>query len=389
MVGNVPASQYYLLYMSGLGANPAELGFLRSLGLISTSLTSVPAGWLCDRYSVKRILIAGLILHLIVSINFALANNWVWLLPACAFAFIGYNLHREASSLLLVNALKKIDRGMGMGINRALVALPGLVCPFIAAYIISSFGGFNAQGIRPLYYIQMAGFVIIIALMWVMLKDSRVESIGKSSFSGDVRGVFEEGVALKRWIFMVAVLSFTDGMIIPIRPLYLVDVKSADPYILAAMTSAATIILLLFAVPIGRLSDRIGRKKVIFLLRPLLYLSRILIVLAPSPQFLILVGVFNAFASLITVTGVLWITMQMELVEPSRRGIWQGIVLMLRGVFKTPAAIIGGILYMRIDPSILFIAPIIIDMLVIIPILATIPETLNLEITASKTTRTL
>jgi MFS family permease len=385
MVGSIPASQYYLLYISSLGANPAQLGFLRSLGLISTALISIPAGWLSDRYSVKKILLMGVFIHTAVALNFILATDWFWILPACIFAFVGFNLHRESASLVLVNSLNKQDRGMGMGINKALCAIPGIVCPFLAAYLVSRFGGFTAEGIRPLFYIQLIGLAIIFLFMAFKLKDKRLgNSLEKISFSGDIKGLFREGVGLKRWILMVAILSFMEGITIPIKPLYLVNIKSADPFILAAMTASTTFMLLLFSVPIGKLSDKWGRKKVIFLLRPLFYCSRILLVFSPAPIYLIFVGILDAFSAMVTVTGVLWITMQMELVESSRRGIWQGIILTLRALFKTPAAIIGGVAYMKFNPSILFLLPIITDLILILPIFTTLPETMKRISTSNK-----
>jgi MFS family permease len=45
------------------------------------------------------------------------------------------------------------------------------------------------------------------------------------------------------------------------------------------------------AVPLGRLADRIGRKKVLYVTIPLFWLSNLLLISAPSPALPAIAGI--------------------------------------------------------------------------------------------------
>jgi len=48
------------LYIIALGATPFQLSTVRALGAAADAFVSVPAGWLSDTYSLKKIMIFGI-----------------------------------------------------------------------------------------------------------------------------------------------------------------------------------------------------------------------------------------------------------------------------------------------------------------------------------------
>jgi hypothetical protein len=68
----------------------------------------------------------------------------------------------------------------------------------------------------------------------------------------------------------------------------------------------------------------------------------------------------------------------MELVPSGQRGRWLGITNTLSSLFRIPAPIIGGILYRGVNPGLIFIIPLFLDMCIRIPILILkVPETIK------------
>lgn len=100
-------------------------------------------------------------------------------------------------------------------------------------------------------------------------------------------------------------------MLMPFRTIYLVEVKGADASILGLMVVISTIISMTLALPLGRIADRFGRKKIIYLLSPPQWISYLIIVFAPSPMYLLLAGFFDGFSRLLM--EVAWSTFMFEL----------------------------------------------------------------------------
>ncbi len=365
---------YTSVYAVELGADPIELGSLRSIGDLVNAFLSAPTGWLADRYGLKRLYLIGLILEALIPLGYALSWNWQMLVvPMILFSttwVITYPIQR----ILLANALKGEDRATGFGIFSSISQIPLIFAPIIAGVIVTWLGGISAAAIRPLYYIS---FVILSStLLWVHLRLQEPRAKMAKYEEGFLKGFLELASRreVRKWLLIEILGSFTFGATMPFIMIYAVEVKRADALILGFMGSALNIVSILTSIPIGRIGDRIGRKKTIMLLRPALYASYILLVAAPSPEILIL---SFALRGMLWSTFNVWMTMQLEIVPADQRGRWMGTINTLRSIVRIPAPIFGGILWTYIDPSIPFILLVLVDLLIRMPILLTIPETLR------------
>ena len=131
----------------------------------------------------------------------------------------------------------------------------------------------------------------------------------------------------------------------------------------------------------GRLADRIGRKRVIYLLTPLWYASNLLLVLSPAftlkaPIMLVLSSVLLAAYNL---SSGATNAMTLEMVSLEQQGRWGGLLGFFAGLVTIPAPILGGLIWRELGPMYVFLIPIGLDLLLRIPLLATVPETLDAE----------
>ena len=69
--------------------------------------------------------------------------------------------------------------------------------------------------------------------------------------------------------------------------------------------------------------------------------------------------------------------MTMELVPLEQQGRWSGLLGLFTGLVTIPAATIGGLIWRELGPVYVFILPIVLDLLTRVPLLSTIPETLE------------
>ena len=144
----------------------------------------------------------------------------------------------------------------------------------------------------------------------------------------------------------------------PFLQLFAHEVKGADQYILGAMSIARILLYLLFGIPMGRLADRISRKRAIYLLTPLWYASALLFVLSPNVTFLLVAAALQSFYS---VSSVVTSSMTLELVPVGQMGRWSGLLGLFRGLVSIPAPVIGGLIWRELGPAYVFLIPLAID----------------------------
>jgi len=372
------SNQYTSLYAVALGADKIALGTLNSIGSAVSTVLSLPIGRLADRYSLKRTMLFVMIFEISVPLAYVAAWNWVMLIPAFIFLqMTGFrSLAVAIENVYIASSLKDVDRASGFGVSTVISTIGGTLAPIVAAYLVVAFGGISASGIRPLFLVQLAGLVPLAVVIYLNLTEvgnARGKARdGVRNFLKDFRSLFENAKGLKRFIFMECLGDFSMGAVFPFAMVFAVEVKKADPFILGYMGMASTLCNMIFAIPIGRLADKIGRKKTLYLMRPIMYASYLLIAFAPNAYWLILAWAFLGFPW----EWIIWSTMSMEMVDESKRGRWSGILMLFNNLVRIPAPIIGGILYQAVDPAMLFLLPVAIDLFLRLPTLLTTPETL-------------
>jgi len=371
-------SPYDSIYVVALGASSVQLGLVNSIGNAASALIAAPAGWLVNRFGIKRYFVLDAALLALAALTFAVAPTWTWIVGAMLLISVGIRLSGAACGVTCTASLRNSDRGTGMGLCGTLASGAGLVAPLLAAALVAGFGGVNVAGLRPLYLVRFAVALLMLGLMaWLLRELPNLRGSGgvqHFSFRRDMRELFTGRAPLKRWIAVSALGWLPSVMATPFLLLYAHEIKGADAYTLGLMGSATTSVGLLMGIPLGRLADRIGRKRVLYLLAPANYVSWGLLVLAPGPLVLVIAAGLWGFAQLALIVSE---AMSNELVPLPQIGRWQGLLALFRGLISIPAPLVSGFLWDKLEPASIFLLPAVLDFCVRLPVLATIPETLN------------
>jgi MFS family permease len=343
--------QYQPIYMTSLGATPLVLGYLNSISGFVNTVLSIPTGIMADRFGVKRVLVMTTVMYILSSIMFGLSNTWTIAAVGLVLYSVAFILDRTSCPMICGSTLASEERVTGMGICDTISFFPQLVAPLIGATLITYFGGMNADGIRPLFWLQASGLMVSLGIVWTKFTNPRSHVIGeRTNIFDNVSNVFREGLMVRRWIIMMMLGSFY-WQVAFYMPLYAAEVKGANQFIIGGMSTAATIVFVFLAIPLGHLADNWGRKNMMTVGGFLMILSYLLLIYAPNDLTLLISGFLNGFNMTI---GQSQLAIAVDLVPKKYMGSWIGLMGFFRGLVSIVSPVICGYLWDSVNPESVF-----------------------------------
>jgi hypothetical protein len=319
-------------------------------------------------------MLLGMLPMIIGALVFSLAYDWTAAVAAVVISTVALRMETTACPMVCGGCLKSSERAMGMQVCDTLSAMPRIVSPMIGAAVVAAFGGMAVSGIRPLYYIQAASFILVLLIVLrVFANPPRVSETPTTGVTAGLQEVFDKGIRVRRWLAYTCLSSIPMFVTPSYLPLYAAEVKSADQYVLGGMASAAMIIPLLLSIPAGHWADQAGRKKIIYLTTLVHCLSLILLIFALDTTMLLASSILQGFFTLAMVTQA---AMSAELVPVRLLGRWYGLLGLFRGVVGVVAPLVAGLVWNSYGAAYVFVMLIGTE-LAKLAILAGVPETLK------------
>jgi MFS family permease len=317
-------------YITALGGGGVALGLLSGMREGLASLLKIFGGWLSDKTGKRKIFVfLGYFLSIIFRFLFLVANSWQQLVSFVALERFGKS--RDAPrDAIIEESTKKIGRGFAL---QQMLDTSGAIIGTILVIIL--FWKFNL-GIKTI--ILVASSIALLSLVPVLfVKEPKFKKTRKSIF----KGVSSLSSKLKYFVFVSAVFSLGNF------GLYIFLVKRGGdisgnlivPLIMYAVFSA---VYAFTSVPFGKLSDRIGRKKVL--------ISGYVLFLLVSTGFIFADNIY-LFGALFSLYGMVY-----SITQPTSRalvadfskqikGTAMGFYYFVTGIVTIPAGIFAGILW--------------------------------------------
>jgi len=324
-----------LFVTSFMGANMAMLGLIDGLGEAFVSISKAISGYISDKIRKRKFFIwSGYILGSMSRFGYALAPAWQWLIPLKILDRSG-KIRSAPRDAMVADISTDQNRGGNFGLMKAMDNL-GAVCGIVVCLLL-----FEHIGFTKLFLIAALPSLVSAFLIYKYIKEDKI-SKGKlfAAFTvKDLDANFRLFLILNS-VFTLGAFSYSfllifaqkSGFKVTYLPLF---------YLIITVTAA------LFSLPMGKLSDKIGRKK-------LMYLAFLLWAVI-CVSFIFSTGAFVVFAVFIlyglhkAALETVQKTYTSELCPDCFRATGLGVFQMAIGVCALPASLIAGFLWDKIN----------------------------------------
>lgn len=382
---------YLTLYIVLMGATKAQIGTVTAMGTLVAAVMAPFLGSYIDINGPKKMYILGIVVLLLGYIA-------LWGAPVWQIAALGMFLHTMGGTLggqscanICGNCLESCDRAKGMLVCETFAAgVLGMIGPAFAGWFLINIMGVEGTPtdpltIKPLFLFCVA--ITFLSLLMIIFKLD-VSHLGSKGKARAKRNPIKDAFALMKadkncmkWMIMTGVNRMPMVMIVPYLQLYAAEAKGATTGELAAMTTATALTSVVCGYFFGILADKYGRKKTLTFAIVAYIAALVLLLTSKGTGVLIIVGLLVGFQE---IGAVINGSIQHELVPGWARGRWSGSNGMVGSLVASIFAYAAGIIYDGVGPQWLFIIYIVAEVAIRLPLLWTLPETLNYKVDESK-----
>lgn len=331
------------LFLLSIGASKTELSLIEGIAESTASLLKAFSGWWSDKVGRnKPLMFIGYALSAVVLPLYAVAISPLQILCFRFAERVGKGVRTAPRDSLIAASANKGETGKSFGFHKTMDNAGAIIGPLLAFGILSLFPGQYRRVF--LFSVVPAGIGILVILFRVReAKKNTQASLGKFRF---------QDFPKRYYIFLVIIFVFTLGNSTDA----LLIVKANDVGIQALYIPMVYLVFnsvsVLFSIPFGILSDRIGRERLLicgYLLYAGVYLG-----FGHTSSKLVIVMLFALYGLYGAATDGIQKALVSDLVSKERKGTGLGIYNSLLGITLLPASLIAGLLYDHVGSSAAF-----------------------------------
>ncbi|MCL2759043.1 MAG: MFS transporter [Treponema sp.] len=344
------------LYLVGaFGATHVLVGIIEGIAESLASLLKVYSGYLTDRFQKKKLLaFSGYAAGLVYKFALIFASTWVGVLGARVIDRLGKGIRTAPRDVLVSESTDKENMGKAFGLHKALDMF-GAGFGILIIYLLIR--GSDGQYDYKRLFLLSAIPAVLGLLMFVFVKEKKREAVNAGEKAEKPQSIpFWKNInkidgQLK--LYLIVVFIFTLGnsskafMILKASDAGFNEVNVILLFLIYHLVAAS------LSVPLGKLSDKIGRKNLLvpgYITFALCYFGFAFAGTKPAMiTIFILYGIYTAM-----ITGVERAFVA-EIAPGELKGTMLGLHSTVAGIALLPASIIAGLLWTIFGSAVPFI----------------------------------
>ena len=317
-------------FITAFGGTGLVIGALSGLREGLASLFKIFGGWISDWFGKRRgFVFLGYLISVISRFFLVVASSWQSVLALISIERFG-KLRDAPRDAIITQSTK--HRGRGFGFHQMMDVLGGIIGTILVIFLFWKFQ-FDFKII-----ILIAAIISALSLLPLFfVKEPKIKAIKRGLF----QGIAKINPKLKYFIFVASVFTLANFglyMFLLLRAREITGNLLA-PLILYALFNA---IFAIFVIPFGRLSDKIGRKKV--LLTGYILFFIVSIGLFYMTNLIYLIAIFALYGLVYAITQSNQKALASDL-SGEMKGTALGFFHSVTGIVNIPAGIFAGFLW--------------------------------------------
>lgn len=336
------------LYLTAaFGATPELVGIVEGIAESVASVLKVFSGYLSDRYQRKKPLaFLGYATGIVYKLLLVASASWVGVLLARVVDRLGKGLRTAPRDVMVAESADGAHVGQAFGVHKAMDMAGAGLGILIAWLLMAPSAGVSSY--RAIFLWSMVPGVLALC-MFAFIREKRGPRAQAGRLNPFLRAR-ELGRSLK--LYLAVVTMFTLG-------------NSSNAFLLLRAQnygfSARQAVLMYFgyhlsasllAIPLGRLSDRVGRKSLLvggYLLFSLVYAT-----FAWANRGWMMWAAFGVYGLYTAMTAGVERAFIAQIAPPHLKGIMLGLHGTLTGIALLPASALAGLLWTKSGPQVPF-----------------------------------
>jgi MFS family permease len=338
------------LYLTGaFGATPALVGVIEGIAESTASLLKVYSGYLTDRYSRKKpIAFIGYAAGLVYKAALLLSSSWGGVLAARVIDRLGKGIRTSPRDVMVSESADRGAMGKAFGVHKAL-DMAGSALGILLAFLLVR-GAVSGQADYKRVFLLSAIPAALSLLMFLFIREKKVkrEPWQRERF-------WKNALGLSRPLKLYLLIAFLFTLGNSSNAFLLLRAKNAgfDDVTVILLYFAYNLAASLLAIPFGRLSDKIGRKRLLtfgYLVFAAVYLG--FAFLSSKAGMLLLFITYGFYTAMTAGVERALIT---DIAPAQLRGTMLGLHSTLVGAALLPASALFGLLWTRFGPQVPFV----------------------------------
>ncbi len=333
-----------LFITATLGASLASLGLIEGFAEATASILRLFSGRMADEPARRKpLVLAGYSLSGACKTVMAFASTWPWLLGLRFGDRVGKAMRNPPRDALLADASDEGALGRTFGLHRAMDTLGAAVGPLVAWWLLTHWASRGVAAYRHIFMVSAIPAAIAVAVLALFVRPTpaRPRAAAGAAAPGPLGGAFAR--------FVTADVLFQLGNSSNAFLLLRASRVGFDAGGVALVYLLFNLVAAVLALPLGGLSDRIGRRPLLLAGYLLYALAYGIAAFAPSKS-----GVVAAFVVLAVHTAIVEgqaRSLVADLAPRERRASAYGVYYAAVGCALLPASLVAGLLWERVGPQ--------------------------------------
>ncbi|ODA40884.1 MFS transporter [Desulfosporosinus sp. BG] len=328
------------LFLMTLGATKTELSLIEGIAESTASVLKAFSGWWSDKIGKnKPFMIIGYALTAILSPFFSMVTSPLQVLFVRFTERVGKGIRTAPRDSLIAGSAVDNTKGKSFGFHKAMDNSGAILGPLLAFGILSFFPG-NYR--KVFLFAAIPGLLGLISIIYFVKEASKdkLERLGRIT----LKDFSPKYYAFLGIIFIFTLGNSTDALLL----IKASDIGVQDAFI-PIMYLIFNSVSVIFSIPAGILSDKIGRERLIifgYLLYSFIYFS-----FGKTHSQTVLVMLFALYGLYSAATDGIQKALVSDLIDKKKRGTGLGLYNCLAGITLLPASVIAGLLYDHVNNS--------------------------------------